>query len=91
MFNLGQIVYTQGIAAEIESGSITEHDIRRLLIKHQNGDWGNLCSEDKAANDYAAKHGQRILSSYIVAGIGKIWVITEWDRSVTTILFPSEY
>ncbi len=91
MVTLGRIVYTQGIAAEIESGKITEHDLRRLLIRHQNGDWGNLGAEDKAANDYAAKHGERILSSYIVDGIGKVWVITEWDRSVTTILFPSEY
>ncbi len=91
MFTLGRIVYTQGIAAVIESGRITEYELRRLIIRHQNGDWGNLSAGDKAANDYAAKHDDRILSSYIVDGIGKVWVITEWDRSVTTILFPSEY
>ena len=61
-------------------------------LKHINGDWGDLCKEDKALNDSALANGNdRILSSYTNENDVKIWIITEWDRSVTTILFPEEY
>lgn len=56
-------------------------------------DWGDTCEEDKQSNEYAVKHGERILAKYKDASHAdwRIWIITEWDRSVTTILFPDEY
>ena len=59
------------------------------LKKYRTGDWGDLCDEDKRLNDEAIDSGSRILAAY--EGMYKIWVITEHDRSATTILFPDEY
>jgi hypothetical protein len=60
------------------------------LARHATGDWGELCAFDRQQNAVALCTGQRVLSSYPV-GEGKIWIITEADRSVTTILLPEEY
>lgn len=60
------------------------------IQRHRQGDWGDLCDFDRKANDDALKHGDRILSAYTIVGT-KIWIITEWDRSITTVLFPEEY
>ena len=57
---------------------------------HANCDWGEVDADDRDANNYAAANEERVLSAYTVAGT-KIWIITEWDRSVTTVLFPDEY
>ena len=54
-------------------------------------DWGNLCEADRKQNDWALKNGERLLSSYRASNGTKFWIITEWDRSYTTILLPSEY
>ena len=56
-------------------------------------DWGDTCEKDKRSNRYAVKHGERILAEYrhSTHSDWRIWIITEWDRSVTTILFPDEY
>lgn len=56
-------------------------------------DWGDTCAEDKTSNDYAVRHGERILAAYEHPDHPdwRIWIITEWDRSITTILFPDEY
>jgi hypothetical protein len=62
-----------------------------LLERHTTGDFGNLCEEDKARNTEAAASGGRVFSSYEIAPDVKVWVITEADRSATTILLPSEY
>ena len=91
-FQLGKLVATPGaISAMAESGSSPE----TLLRRHQSGDWGNICSGDKNLNDEAIGNGDpdrqgRLLSSYSI-GSDTIWIITEWDRSVTTLLLPSEY
>jgi hypothetical protein len=61
-----------------------------LLGRHVRGDWGDLDDEDKQRNDEALTLGSRIFSAYLVKGV-KFWVITEADRSVTTILLPEEY
>ena len=61
-----------------------------LLLRHAHGDWGELCREDKTANNEALKEGWRVMSAYTVEG-NTIWIITEADRSVTTALLPSEY
>lgn len=70
--------------------------IADCLDRHLNGDWGDLCDEDKAMNDESVRMeneeemGWRLMSSYSIDDI-KIWIITEADRSSTTILLPSEY
>ena len=55
------------------------------------GDWGNLDDEDKKENELSVKEGFRILSAYKLDSVVKVWIITEWDRSVPTILLPDEY
>lgn len=84
-FPAGQIVVTRRIAGELNSLVIGH-----LLSRHLRCDWGDLCDEDWAQNDHAVKNGERLLSSYQAAG-QKVFIITEWDRSVTTILFADEY
>lgn len=65
-------------------------DARDFLSRHQQGDWGVVDQEDAARNDYAAANGERTFSVYAF-GKDRIWIITERDRSVTTILLPEEY
>jgi hypothetical protein len=60
------------------------------LARHATGDWGELCTFDRRQNEIALRDGHRVLSSYPV-GEGRVWIITEADRSVTTILLPEEY
>lgn len=86
--NLGQVVATPG-AIEALKAATTNPLI--LLIRHASGDWGTVCDEDWEANDDAVKRGYRVLSSYELSTGEKIWIITEADRSVTTLLLPSEY
>ncbi|WP_025806364.1 hypothetical protein [Pseudomonas chlororaphis] len=88
-FSPGQIVMTQGVDSLIQQGRFNPAS---LLRRHLGGDWGNLDSSDWQQNDAALKSGEdRLFSSYEVAPDLKIWIITEWDRSVTTLLLPSEY
>jgi hypothetical protein len=88
LFHLGDVVATpQSICVLSESGI----SVQSLLQRHATGDWGDVCEEDRVTNDDALKHGDRLLSSYIISEDIKVWVITEYDRSVTTILLPSEY
>jgi hypothetical protein len=84
---LGRIVATPG-ALEVlaEAGQ----DLRILLDRHRSGDWGELDDHDRRENERSLRHGCHILSSYPVGG-KVIWIITEADRSVTTILLPEEY
>jgi hypothetical protein len=93
-FSLGKIVATPlAIMALKRSGNCAD----LYLAKHQSGDWGDICEEDKLINDTAITHEsdfeqqQRVLSSYMTKNKEIIWIITEWDRSVTTILTPDEY
>lgn len=86
LFVLGRVLATQRVLAEL-----SREDLAAGLRRHQAGDWGNLCDEDKKTNDDAVKHGYRILSAYQASSGEKFWIITESDRSVTTILFPDEY
>lgn len=88
LFSMGQVVATPGALAALEEAG--QHPFV-FLSRHVSGDWGNLVAEDKEENQRALEHGNRIFSSYLTAKNTKIWVITEWDRSVTTLLLPSEY
>lgn len=90
VFNLGKLVATRGVAYEMQQDSNFEKFVRKSFSRHASGDWGDICEEDKASNDYALEHGERIFSAYENENT-KIWIITEYDRSVTTILFPDEY
>ena len=87
-FSPGQIVATPGALAAME-----EYQCQplTLLARHLAGDWGVLPTEDAQLNDQALKSDGRLLSSYPLSGDTRIWVITEWDRSVTTLLTPDEY
>ncbi|WP_186125964.1 hypothetical protein [Burkholderia gladioli] len=87
-FPMGRPVITP--AAEATLHSVGIHPIR-YLARHIHGDWGKLPAEDLAANELALLTGQRLLSSYDLPGDRKIWIITEADRSLTTILLPEDY
>jgi hypothetical protein len=60
------------------------------IARHTAGDWGELCAFDRRQNEMALREGYRVLSSYKVPA-GSVWIITEADRSITTILLPEEY
>jgi hypothetical protein len=90
-FNLGQVVMTRGIADTMESNEVFRTEVDKAFEKYTNCDWGDTCEDDATMNTEAVKTGDdRILAVYQTSE-GKIWIITEWDRSYTTILFPSEY
>lgn len=83
---LGQVVITAN-ARNI----LTDLDINMALKRHQSGDWGELCDEDKRANEDALKNSDRILSVYRSSNGKKFWMITESDRQYTTVLMPEDY
>lgn len=87
-FSLGQLVATPGALAALQAAG---EDPFNLLQRHQVGDWGDLPAEDKAENELSLRHGFRLLSRYVLSTNAKIWVITEADRSVTTLLLPNDY
>lgn len=86
----GTLVATRGIADEMENNPAFAREISAAFGRYLRQDWGDLCQEDAELNDQSIKIGERILAAYPTSK-GKVWIITEWDRSVTTILFPSEY
>jgi hypothetical protein len=88
LFTLGQIVCTPGALQALET---TSNSASQFLVRHALGDWGDLCDEDRQANDEALADDLRILSAYKLSDGTKIWVITECDRSATTVLLPEEY
>jgi len=90
-FALGRVVITRGINDRIAEDSRFAKFAMESLKRHASGDWGDLCEEDKAQNEFALGKTLRLLSAYNRAGLPKIWIITEADRSVTTTLFPDEY
>lgn len=86
-FPLGRVVATPGALELLEEAG---EDPVRYLTRHRSGDWGAVSPEDAEENELSLKCGWRILSSYLVRD-RCIWIITEADRSVTTILLPEEY
>ncbi len=85
-FPIGRLVATSNALAQI-----TPADIATGLKRHVQGDWGDLDPDDKAANDTALVDGSRLLSAYHAADGTKFWIITEADRSATTVLLPEDY
>ena len=74
-----------------EALAASGEDVWTLLHRHQSCDWGDVDQDDKRSNDRALANGGRLLSVYHTRTGVKLWVITEWDRSATTVLLPSEY
>ena len=89
LFSFGKGVATPRALAALEKAGQQPQD---FLARQVHGDWGDLCDEDRNENRLSLEQGFRLLSSYSTcAGDTKVWVITEADRSVTTILLPEEY
>ena len=87
-FRMGRIVATPGALQALSAAG----EIPGVFIKrHVTGDWGDLDDEDKAENEFSVTHDLRILSAYVLSTGAKLWIITEADRSRTTLLLPSEY
>ncbi len=87
-FELGQIVATPGALEALAAADINP---AHYLSRHVRGDWAQMDPEDRAENEFSIDHELRILSAYTLPTGVKIWIITEADRSATTILLPSEY
>lgn len=88
LFELGQVVVTRGAADALSD--INRHPVQ-LLALHVVGEWGCLPSEDIEANRRALERGSRLFSAYNFNEGARFYVITEWDRSATTVLLPEEY
>lgn len=84
-FPLGEIVITPNAL-----NTLSQAEIDDGLCRHANADWGNVCPEDAEQNNQALKRGSRVLSAF-GEGQKRFWIITEADRSVTTILLPLDY
>lgn len=87
LFNLGEIYATPGAMNFLQENRLTPYE---YLRRHHTGDWGDLPPDDLEANRSALRYGNRLLSSYAI-GNGRLWIITEADRSSTTLLLPEEY
>ena len=88
LFSLGRLVATPGALQMLERNNQLATE---FITRHVQGDWGDLCDEDKQANDEALQEGLRLLSAYRLNDGTKIWVITEASRDVSTVLLPEEY
>ena len=87
-FPLGRVVATPGALSALEKA---EQLPAAFLDRHVNGDWGEVPDADKRENELAVEQGLRILSAYTTSAGDKIWIVTEADRSATTLLLPEEY
>lgn len=88
LFPLGNVYMTIRAREALEESNELPSD---FLSEHQKGNWGDVCEDDKKENDLSVKESFRILSAYKTSQNVKIWIITESDRSATTILLPNEY
>jgi hypothetical protein len=84
-FPLGQVVITATAQGTLDAG-----DVQQGLSRHARGDWGELGPEDRKENQWSLEHEGRLMSVYR-SGDRRFWIITEWDRSVTTVLMPEDY
>src|SRR5688572_5960067 len=85
-FPLGQIVITANAQSQLQTD-----DVMTALSRHVKGDWGELDEDDRKENERSLREGYRLLSSYTSKTGTKFWIITEHDRSVTTVLLPEDY
>jgi hypothetical protein len=87
-FNSGQIVATPAAIDALERAG---ESMSTYLNRHLSGDWGDVDAEDKATNERSLEDDERLLSAYHLNDGTKLWVLTEWDRSATTVLLPEDY
>ena len=87
-FDPGQIVATPGALAAFEASG---EEPLAFLLRHVQGDWGDVDEHDRQENELSLQHGWRLLSAYRLSDGTRIWIITEADRSATTFLLPEEY
>ena len=87
-FPLGRLLATPGALHALEKAG---QQLQEFLNRHSEGDWGELDSHDIQENEFSLEQGLRLLSSYTTAAGDKLWIITEADRSATTLLLPEEY
>ncbi|MGE3818892.1 MAG: hypothetical protein AB7I30_05610 [Isosphaeraceae bacterium] len=85
-FPLGQTVITRGALDQLPP-----EDYAEALARHAVGDWGELCVADREENERSLREGFRLMSAYTASNGIRFWIITEADRSVTTVLLPDEY
>ena len=88
LFSLGRMLATPGA---LDALAAAEASAATYLARHVRGDWGDLDDEDRKVNAFALAHGERLLSAYSLPTGERMWIITEWDRSATTVLLPSDY
>ena len=86
LFSFGQVAITAAAMQALSPDTVAE-----ALSRHAKGDWGTVCKEDWDANDFALGEFGRILSTYQAENQTVFWIITEWNRTATTILLPSDY
>ena len=85
-FPLGRLVATSNLVARVSPA-----DVRAAVQRHAQCDWGEVCESDRAMNDQGLLDGSRLMSVYSSSTGEAFWIITEWDRSVTTVLLPEDY
>lgn len=85
-FPLGDLYMTPGVR-----DGIPPSEVLHALRRHARGDWGDVCDDDRRANDLALQEGTRLLSAYHASRGTKFWIISEADRTKTTVLLPEEY
>ena len=85
-FGLGKLLISPGAMRKLSPMEVLD-----ALGRHSRGDWGEVCEEDRKENEFSLREGFRLLSSYQASNETKFWIITERDRSVTTVLLPQEY
>jgi hypothetical protein len=94
-FPIGELVCTRGVALLMNDEADEDKEFYNFVLsslkRHVQGDWGELPPEDVKENEYSLNRNLRLLSAYLHEKLPKIWIITEADRSVTTVLFPEEY
>lgn len=94
-FKLGKLVATSSVVDKMQEDHVFAAFVSKSIRRYEDCDWGDTCNEDKEQNNYSVENGERLLAVYkqdeSVREPLTIWIITEWDRSATTILFPEEY
>ena len=86
LFPLGHVVATRGSVDRLGA-----EEVHRALSRHAHGDWGDVCKRDRHENEISLREGFRLFSVFHTKEGQKFWIITEADRSVTTVLLPEEY
>ncbi len=90
-FDIGNLVSTCSVSERMETDAAFAEFVSYSFRRYITCDWGDSYKEDKKANDKAVRNGERIHAVYKFDDSTTLWIITEWDRSVTTLLFPEDY